>query len=228
MNYYTNIFIKKYNSIVSKVFYGIFQIKYFCESCGENIQYKYFKYINLNTTKYSLYIKDKDSDLNNSLVYYYLDDLIEFYFNDKNYNIKCKNCKKPNKLIEKKIIRFPDILIFRIQWKEFNNEKGFMSEENWLDSNKLIFDDLEIMDLSKFSVNNNNNKEIKYKLNNVINYGVINKNNQSEIAWQTFIAFCRHLKFGDFYIYSPNGTLSEMKKFNRKRFTPSVLFYKKL
>ena len=227
MNYYTNIFIKRYNSIVSKVFYGIFQIKYLCESCGESTQYEDFKYINLNTTKFSLYIKVNDLDLNNSLVYYYLDDLIEFYFNDKTNNNKCEKCKKQNKLIEKKIVRFPDVLIFRIQWKEFNNEKGFMSEENWLDSNKLIFEDLEIMDLSKFAVKKNNNI-IKYKLNNVINYGVINEKNKYEKAWQKFIAFCRHLKYGDFYVYHPMGMLSEMHSFNRKRFIPSVLFYTKL
>ena len=215
MHYYTNIFIKKYNSIISKLFFGIFEIKYLCESCGENIEYEDFKYINLNTTKYSLYIKDKDLDLNNSLVYYYLDDLIELYFNDKTNNNMCKKCKKQKTLIEKKIIRFPDILILRIQWQDFNNEKGFMSEDNWLDSNKLIFEDLEVMNLTKFAANNN--RKIEYKLNNVINYGIINRNNINEESWHYFIAFCRHYKYGDFYIYHPMGEISELKRFNRKR-----------
>ena len=226
INYYNNIFIKKYNSIVSKVFYGILQIKYSCQSCNEeNIEYKKFKYINLNINKYSNYVKEKENDLNNSLVYYYLDDLIEFYFNDKDIDIKCKKCKSDKqKLTEKKIIKFPDILIFRIEWEDFNYEKGFKSEDNWLDSNKLIFQDLETMDLSKYAFNN---KKILYELNNVISYGVINEKNKKEKSWKKYMSFCRHLTNDKLYCYQANGNVREMHIFNRNNFTPSVLFYKK-
>jgi hypothetical protein len=228
-DYFKNTFMKKYNSIFSKVFYGIFQLKYSCQSCGESQDYKYFKYIDIDTIKYSNFEKE---DLNNSLVYYYLDDLIEFSLNDKNSNSICKKCKKQNKLIERKIIRFPDTLIFNIKWEKFDNEKGFMSEENWLDSNKFIFEDYQIIDLSKYGFNNNNNKnnnvKVKYKLISVINYGIINESNNSEKSWKKYITFSRHLSNDKIYCYQPSGSVKEMHNFNRKKFVPSVLFYKKL
>ena len=227
-DYFKNKFMKNYNSIFSKVFYGIFQLKYSCQSCGESQDYKYFKYIDIDTIKYSNFEKE---DLNNSLVYYYLDDLIEFSLNDKNSNSICKKCKKQNKLIERKIIRFPDTLIFNIKWEKFDNEKGFMSEENWLDSNKFIFEDYQIIDLSKYGFNNNNknnNVKVKYKLISVINYGIINESNNYDKSWKKYITFSRHLINDKIYCYQPSGSVKEMHNFNRKKFVPSVLFYKKL
>ena len=43
-----------------------------------------------------------------------------------------------------------------------------------------------------------------------------------------FMSFCRHLTNDKLYCYQPNEIVGKMHNFNRKRFTPSVLFYIKL
>ena len=224
LNYYSNVFIKKNNSIISKLFYGIFIEKYICNSCGESHLFKQFDCIDLNITKYSEYLYESDK-LDNSMVYYYLDDLIKFYFTDE-YSI-CQKCNKRKK-IEKKIIKFPNVLLFRIIWGQFSKEKGFDYEESlkkdkelMLEQNKLIFSD--IIELTDFNYNGNNKKE--YKIRSIINYPIINNNNKEDKSWQKFITFSRHLVDNHFYSYQPNGTVDLINKYNRKKFVPSFLFY---
>lgn len=228
-NYYYNEFIKYNNSIISKLFYGIFFEKNICESCEEKHFYKKFKYIDLNITKYSEYLCNSD-ELDNSLVYYYLDDLIKFYFTEENRTSKCPKCKKEIKII-KKIIKFPDVLIFRINWGQFSKEKGFDYEEKlkkdrelMLEHNKLIFSD--IIDLTDFNYNQNNIKE--YKIRSIINYPIIDDKNKDDKSWKKFITFSRHIVDNNFYSYQPSGIVCRIHKYNRKKFVPSVLFYEKL
>lgn len=229
INYYSNEFIKKNNSIISKLFYGIFIEKYICNSCGESHLYKKFKYIDLNITKYSEYLYESE-ELDNSLVYYYLDDLTKFYFTDENRNSKCQKCNKKNKII-KKIIKFPDIIIFRINWGQFSKDNGFDYEEKLkkekkliLEYNKLIFTDK--IELTDFNFNQNNKKE--YIIRSIINYPILNDKNKNNNSWKKYITFSRHIVDDNYYSYQPGGNVSEIKKLNRKKFVPSVLFYEKL
>ena len=120
LNFYIDNFVKMNNSIVYKIFYGVFKETSFCEQCGESSNYTIFNYIDLNITNYSNY----QSELDNSLVYYYLEDLIEFYFNDEKRDSQCEKCFIKNK-ITKKIIKFPEVIIFRINWKRFSKDNGF-------------------------------------------------------------------------------------------------------
>ena len=156
----------KYNSIFGKKFYGVFQIK--CDMCGQIIEYEEFNHINIDIEQYC------KNNLDNALVYFYFDDLIEYYFKNENCNkTKCNNCNKEIK-IEKKIIRFPDIFIFAIKWENFIPKYGFYFGGEPLEENKLIFD--EIIDLTNYSyINENRNK---YKIRSIINYGIINDNNR--------------------------------------------------
>ena len=226
-----NIFYKKFlnnnNSIVSKIFYGIFKIIKLCDFCGESIEYKTFNYIDLNITNYSNY----QHQLDNSLVYYYLDDLIEYYFNDENRESKCQKCYK-NIKYTKKIIKFPDIIIFRINWGRFSKDTGFQYEEQIekeknliIEENKLIFDN--IIDLTNYD-SNLNNKKIEYKIRSIINYPIINDNNRNDKACKKFITFSKHLVDNKFYSYQPNGPTTCINNFNRKKFIPSVLFFEKI
>ena len=235
-------FLIKYNSIVSKVFYGIFKQENKCISCGKakskNLENDMFKYINIDIIKYS----NEESKLDNSLTFFYLDDLIDFYFT-KQMNLSfCENCKenKEFKIISKEIYKFPDILIINIDWGQFNEEEGFGLEEN-----KLIFD--QIIDLSKYAYIKQ--KEIKYEIRSVINYPVTNKDKDKK--WKKYITFSKHLVNQKFYCYQPNGKVIEFKSkgnnisfnssdnefnsseiefysINRKKFVPSVLFYEKM
>ena len=212
-------FLGNYNSIVSKVFYGIFKQKNICLTCGkfknQNLYNDMFKYITIDINKYC----DEESELENSLEFFYIDDLIEFYFTKQKNSSFCENCKdkKEFKIISKEIYRFPDILIINIDWGHFNEEVGFGLEEN-----KLIFD--KIIDMTKYAYIKQ--KEIKYEIRSVINYPIIN--DDSDKRWKKYITFNKHLVDGKYYCYQPSGKVIEFNSVNRKRFVPSVLFYEKM
>ena len=212
-------FLGTYNSIVSKVFYGIFKQKNTCLTCGkfrnQNLNNDMSKYITIDIKKYS----DEESKLDNSLAFFYIDDLIEFYFTKQKNSSFCENCKdkKEFKIISKEIYRFPDILIINIDWGHFNEEVGFGFDEN-----KLIFD--KIIDMTKYAFIKQ--KEIKYEIRSVINYPVINKD--SDKTWKKYITFNKHLVDDKYYCYQPSGEVIECKSINRRRFVPSVLFYEKM
>ena len=157
-------YIKDHSSIMSKLFYGIFHIKNKCLSCGEYEYYDYFNHIILDINEYIKY----KSKLDDSLIDYYLDDLIDFYFNNsanEETKIKCSKCKE-NKIIKsiKTIISFPENIIFSINWGNFES-KCLELEEN-----KLIFDENKVIDLTKYTSNQINKDEIKYRLRSVIIY----------------------------------------------------------
>ena len=237
-----NEFLNNYNSIVSKVFYGIFKQENLCISCGKakskSLENDMFKYINIDIMQYS----NEESKLDNSLIYFYLDDLIDFYFT-KQMNLSfCENCKerKEFKIISKKIYKFPDILIINVDWGKFNEEEGFDLEED-----KLIFD--YIIDLTKYAHLKQNG--IKYEIRSVINYPITSKDEDTK--WKKYITFSKHLVNQKFYCYQPSGKVVEFKSkgnnnsfnsnentfdsfepafssINRRRFVPSVFFYEKM
>lgn len=224
---YYNFFLKDHDSIIGKIFYGFFAIKNTCPICGEKIEYEKFKYINIDTSIFTNSDKNElntSKGLDDSFVYFYFEDLIDYYFNKENTIKECKNCLK-DVTIEKKIIKFPDIIIFRIKWDDFDADYGFKSENIWLEENKLIFE--EIIDLTNYSFMINKDK-IKYKLRSVINYGIINESNKEKLDWKKFVTFSRNLVDNNIYLYQPNGNTVSMNRFNRKKFVPSVLFYEKM
>ena len=209
-------FLDKYNSIVGKVFYGIFKQKNICNSCGkpnnDSAENDMFKYINIDIDKYC----EVEVKLDNSLTYFYLNDLIDFYFTNQMVFSFCENCKEKKEFKNcKEIYKYPDILIINIDWGQFNEEEGFVLEEN-----KLIFD--RIIDLTKYS--NIKENEIKYEIRSIINYPV------NKIKNRKYITFSKHLVDNKFYLYQPAGHVFKMKtkKINRNSFVPFVLFYEKI
>ena len=174
-----------------------------------------FKYITIDINKYC----DEESELENSLEFFYIDDLIQFYFTKQKNSNFCENCKdeKEFKIISKEIYRFPDILIINIDWGQFNEEEGFGLEEN-----KLIFD--KIIDMTKYAYIKQ--KEIKYEIRSVINYPVIN--DDSDKSLKKYMTFNKHLVDDKYYIYQPSGKVIKCNLINRRRFVPSVLFYEKM
>ena len=170
-----------------------------------------FKKINIDINKYS----DAESKLDNSLTFFYLDDLIDFYFANQNNFSFCENCKENKEFkICKEIYKFPDILIININWGNFNVEEGFGLEENQLIFNKII-------DLTKYAYIKKN--EIKYEIRSIINYPA-HKNRSRK-----FITFNKHLVDNQFYLYQPGAhpCIMELEQINTKSFIPSVLFYEK-
>ena len=208
-------FLDKYNSIVGKVFYGIFKQKNICNTCGKpnnnSIENEMFKYINIDINKYS----DAESNLDNSLSFFYLDDLIDFYFTNQMNLSFCENCKEKKEFkICKEIYKYPDILIINIDWGQFSEEEGFGLEEN-----NLIFD--KIIDMTKYAYIKKN--EIKYEIRSIISYPANKKRSRK------YITLNKHLVDNKFYIYQPGGYFckKELKQINDRSLIPSVLFYEK-
>ena len=218
-------YIKKHNSIMSKLFYGIFSIKNECNSCGKYEEYEDLNHINLDINKY---INSRSQD--SSLIEYYFDDLIDFYFNvDRNLkneanDCKCPKCKQNNNIAmkdQKTIIIFPEILIFSIDWGEFD-------PDNMREENKLNFDKNEEIDLSKYSYNKMNGGKIKYRLRSVIDYPTLNDKNKDNKAYKKFITISRHVKDHQIHSYQPSGPVESIHHFCKRNLLPFVLFYEKI
>ena len=226
-------FINNNNSIISKVFYGVFLQQYSCEKCKANkqqyeildfLELNYNNYINFNNKLNNSTINNTSCDsqsLNDSFVNIYLDDFIDFYFKQQNNSeINICKCDKINIKSKKRIYKFPQTLVIYINWGKFNKEEGF-----GFDVNKLIFN--EEIDLTKYNVNVNNIIKIKYKIRSIIYYPVINSNNMKVKDSKRFITSCRHLVDQNLYFYQPSGNTKQANNMNRKNFIPSIIFFEK-
>ena len=220
-------YIKNHNSIMSKLFYGIFHIKNECKTCGKYEDNKIFNLINIDINEY---INSRSQ--NSSLIEYYFDDLIDFYFNvDRNLkneanDSKCPKCKQNNNIAmkdQKTIILFPEILIFSINWGNF--DPNYMKEEN-----NLNFDKNEEIDLSKYSYsyNKKDKDEIKYRLRSVIDYPIANEENKDNKAYKKFITISRQIKDQKLYSYQPSGPVQLRSHFCKRDFLPFAFFYEKI
>ena len=65
----------------------------------------------------------------------------QFYFNYENRYSKCEKCYSNTK-ITKKIIKFPDIIIFRINWGRFSKDNGFQYEKKIEEEKNLILEEI--------------------------------------------------------------------------------------
>ena len=229
---FMKVFIKNFNSIISKVFYGVILQQYICESCNKKNQiFEKLDILELNYNNYYNYknelnnsnIKNSGNSesINDSFVNIYLDDFINYYFEQQRLgNINICNCDKSKIKIERKIYKFPETLIIYINWGKFSKDEGF-----GFDSNKLIFG--EEIDLTKYNFNNNNINNIKYKIRSVIYYPVININNKNDRKLKKFITSCRHLVDQNIYFYYPSGEVILKNRVDRVDLIPSILFFEK-
>ena len=227
---FSKLYQEKFNSIVSKVFYGIFYYESSCVICGrKDSNYEKFDYLELNYQKFynfknniikSSLPSSTSISLNESFVNFSLEEFIKYYFEEENLSKKCDECKlNASKLvIKKKIYKFPKVLIMHINWGDFSTENGF-----GFDGNKLIFED-EI-DLSDYSFNKN--KIIKYNLRSVIYYPVINANNKNDKKFHKFCTINKHLVDGKKYFYKIGAKVLDTTEFCIPLFIPSILFYEK-
>ena len=229
---FMKVFINNFNSIISKVFYGVILQQYTCESCNKKKQiFEKLDILELNYNNYYNYknelnnssIKNSGNSesINDSFVNIYLDDFINYYFEQQSLgNINICNCDKSKIKIERKIYKFPETLIIYINWGKFSKDEGF-----GFDSNKLIFG--EEIDLTKYNFNNNNINNIKYKIRSVIYYPVINIDNKNDRKLKKFITSCRHLVDQNIYFYSPSGEVILKNRVDRVDLIPSILFFEK-
>ena len=225
-------FIKENNSIVSYIFYGIIKISSFCNFCSQDLEeeYKKFNLIDINIENYC---NSKHME-GNSLTNIYLDELIKSHFDDiKDGQINCKNCKKKkDKYIRKKIIELPDFLTIKMNWGNFDHEKGFLFEKDFYKPSYKFLIVEEIIEINKenidekFGYNKNKkiNDTIKYKLFSTIDFFKDNNKNR-------FLNKCRIIEEGKedkWYISWGNASGKIKKNYEDDFSIPCLLFYKKI
>ena len=177
-----NEIIKKFkeenNSIISKLFYGLKEIKYICSKCSNSkLLYETHIYISLDMNYYS----------NNNIT---INDCISFYMNNNNSNCLICSNKNINKI--SKFIILPQILI--IDFNNIENKKIKIEEIIELEEKKyelisfIIVNKIENnIEYNSYSKDNNNWYEYKennkIKLENKIDE-IINESNPSTIFYK--------------------------------------------
>ena len=159
------------NNIIIKTFFGIFEISLECEYCHqEDVQLGQFNLFDIDicdyTSKEESYEKiELDRCLN--------------YFFEKEIKMGCKECeKKKESNGKRKIVRLPDYLVIRLNWGEFNEEKGFTCKDERIKPFYDSLDNIEYIEIKKefcieefASINNQtSNDNIKYRLFGTVDY----------------------------------------------------------
>ena len=219
-----------YNSIVSDIFYGISLNKYICDSCGEISQnYEKFEKIELDYNKFFNY-KNKlnnsnmnsssnSNTLNESIVYFTLDEFIEFYFQQKEEKI-CGKCNKNKIKNTKTIFKFPKILVININWGHFNIDEGFGQDDN-----KLEFQ--EEINLVNYASDRIKEYSLEYVVKSVIYYPAMDENNSNNQEIKRFATISRHIIDNNLYFYRPGWKVKDTHYFCRRNIIPSVIFFQK-
>ena len=230
-------YVKKNNSIVSKTFNGIMKIISFCDRCKEDkkTENKIFNVIDINIKDFcnSMYFKGY------SLTNFSLEDLIEFYFQEKKEEIEgtrtCPKCKREaGKTIEKQIIELPNFLIFRINWGKFEANKGFKPDIEYIKPGYEYLDVDEIIEIKKKYFNNkayNDNNEIKdsikFQLFSVIGYFFDDRKEDISKHRLVFINKYR-TNDGKWFNFWCNGKGEEKLNYTDNFTVPCLLFYVKI
>ena len=210
---FLNYFKNNFNSIISNLFYGTYEIIFKCIDCEKtNYKYEIFKFLEFSLNEIDSFfgikpIKEKERGLrfiNNVKII----DLYKcFEYNDKDKSLttkkyECINCNNHQFFnFSSKIYSMPNYLIIIL-----NNEKGSLYKVNYP----------IILDIGKYITH----CEIASKFNL---YAVIGKNNNED-----YFSYCRDLTNNyKWYKYDNNNEV-EAKQCQEKEYldvVPSFLFY---
>ena len=205
---------KKEKSIISELFFGYFEDLYKCPNCNDNIiyyNYEIFKFISFPLEEIlETYNLRNNNDDNCKIT---INDCFDISFNNniKEKNILCNNCKTEVKCkYESVIYQIPEILIIILK-RDINDVIDI----------ELDFD--EIIDITKFVSNNNNNSKSIYEL-----YGVITCKDKNQNCH--FCSSCKNMIDNKWYRYD-NTNIQYINNFEDeviKYKIPYILFYKKI
>jgi len=159
------------NNSIIKTFFGVFEISLKCDFCNEE-DVKLGKFNLFDIDIYD-YISKEESceeiELGRCLDYYF----------KKEIKMGCKGCtKKDQSNGERKIVKLPDYLVIRLNWGEFNEEKGFNCKDEKIKPFYNSLDNIEYIEIKKefcidkFAAINNlaSNDNIKYRLFGTVDY----------------------------------------------------------
>ena len=200
-----NKFKTNFNSIISKLFYGIKERKYSCHICKETkYDYEAFYFVELQLdqiiNKRSFRYTSDSISINQCFDYYKNEE-----FKERKDILKCKNCQNKCLSISNSFLYIPNYLIIIIN--RGKNDPNYLT---------ITFD--IIIDLTKYIINNQDkNVDVrnKYQLYSVVSQ-VGNKGH--------FVAYCKHLKNKKWYIYN-DTKVEECEENEYLKEIPYILFY---
>ena len=230
---YIENYVKNNNSIISQIFNGIMKINASCDFCqgDEKIEYKNFNIIDID-----IYDFCNNQHLEgNSLTNFSLEELIKFYFKERKEEMKekrkCPDCgKEAGKTIEKKIIELPNYLIFRINWGDFEPDKGFKCKLDYikpgyenLEIDELIEIKKEYLNYTAFNDNNKIENSVQFQLFSTIGYFIDENNNNKLIYISKY-----RIKERRWFNFWSNGKGKEKGTYTDNFTSPCLLFYEKI
>ena len=225
---YYNQIIKDNSSIIFKILYGIFKKTSFCNKCKQkDINYETFNLIDINIYEYYNYKKSKDKEPSKS---FFLDDCLNYYFeNQKEYSI-CNKCnKKADKSITKKIVGIPNYLIIRINWGQFKNDNGFICKDG-INPSYQNLENTEIIEIKKENFDEDYTFNDNKKIENNINYRLFSTVDYFQ-KQNIFLSKCRMRekeKSNNWYIFWCNSKGKEKREYTDEFSSPCLLFYEKI
>ena len=204
-----------------------------CEFChnNEEIEYQNFNIIDIDIFEFCNYLHSEGHSLSN----FYLDDCIEYFFDEKTNKTKeVFPCPSPHCKGEKrrKIIELPNYLVIRINWGNFENDEGFNCGIKFIKPSYEYLDVDEIIEIKKDycdDISYNGDEPINdskiFSLFSTINY-FINQNNKL-----IFISKYRIKEEGKnnrWYNFRCNAKGIENSTYIDHFTTPYLLFYEKI
>ena len=198
--YFMNIYNNQNFSIISKNFYGTYEIITICKECKTTIyNFQKFEFISFGMFKY----KNKTFDIING-----------FKDNEEPLDLKgdnkfyCNICKKLTEASSAcKIIQPPNKLIINI---DYGKNKKY-------NPSNIKFDD--IIDITKY-VNFNFETPIKYEITGVCTY--------LSGFYGHYITFCKHKEKGKWYSFDDSSCNEIKSKDEIYKGTPYILLYEKI
>ena len=232
--------IKKSNSIIGKLFYGLMIERCECEHCKkiiiENI--KKFDIIDVNYKSMVEKIQ-KDGSISiynlkiNEIDFFIEEDLNpnKVIVNENQLTKMCNTCKK-EAIFKKEILSYPPFLLIRLNRGNFEENKGFINNVDF-QNNKIEYDNIKFMnnilsDIIKSQ--NENNRNIEYELISMVNYMKIkdNNNNEEQVEFINLSKSPYLIEDGIWYSFICNRKPVELRNssYDNDISLPCILFYK--
>ena len=223
-----NDIINKNNSIISKNILGLMLVKYECHCTYKFKKIIDFKIIDID---YISIIKDFENK-GDSMIQKTIDDLLEYYFLQKNIGNsvqyeKCPKCGKNAKIVKKEILHYPSYLIVRLNFGEFKEKEGFIKKDD-IQYYYIKYDKIKILKdyCSNKSAQYNDIQNSKYYLNCMIHYTKLQeKENENETKIK-FLSICKAYGSKKWISFICNSTPRILNNYNNNIVQPYILFYK--
>ena len=192
---------KNYNSIASKLFYGICEKKLRCKTCNTTkYSYDIFSFIEFPIDKIHQFLGNTNINIYECFQLYKKEEFLSG--ENKAYCNKCKN--KKDSYSSSSLISIPNYLCIILNKNEENSYKININES---------------LDLTDYVDNKNEEKKLIYNLYAVINHKGIKSDD--------YIAYCRHRINNNWYLYNDSNVSKCEKKEDYLNGLSYVLFYQK-